>query len=196
MATAGSPRTAFNRGRSPSAISTTARAGSSHKASPIRSNSAIVGWSYGGYAALQANVVDPRLYRAAVAVAPVTDLAMLKENARIFTDGPFIEAMVGSGPHITPGSPARRAAEIRVPVLMFSGDKDANVDIAQSRAMDVALRGAHRSHELIVYPGLDHQLDDSGARADLLRRSAAFLAAALRGETPATEKSSLGVLDR
>ena len=32
---------------------------------------AAVGWSYGGYAALQANVLDPKLYKAVVAVAPV-----------------------------------------------------------------------------------------------------------------------------
>ncbi|HYJ83231.1 MAG TPA: alpha/beta fold hydrolase, partial [Allosphingosinicella sp.] len=39
----------------------------------------IFGWSYGGYAALQSNVLDPALFKAVVAVAPVTDLAQLKE---------------------------------------------------------------------------------------------------------------------
>ncbi len=146
----------------------------------------IVGWSYGGYAALQANIVEPGLYRAAIAVAPVTDLGLLKEDARYLNIAPLIEAMVGSGPHVAAGSPTRRAAEIKVPVLIFSGDKDANVDIGQSRAMDAALRSAGRPHELIVYPGLDHQLDDSSARADLLRRSAAFMAQAMGGEATTT----------
>src|SRR5206468_8309206 len=39
---------------------------------------AIVGWSYGGYAALQSAVSEPSLYKAVVAVAPVTDLGKLK----------------------------------------------------------------------------------------------------------------------
>ena len=45
------------------------------RASPIRTKLAIVGWSYGGYAALQSGGVDPDLYKAVVAIAPVTDLA-------------------------------------------------------------------------------------------------------------------------
>src|SRR3546814_16872493 len=39
---------------------------------------AIVGWSHGGYAALQSNVLDPALFHAVVAVAPVTDLGLLR----------------------------------------------------------------------------------------------------------------------
>jgi len=60
-------------------------------------------------------------------------------------------------------------------VLLFHGDEDRNVDIEQSRKMDRALTAAAVPHELVVYPGLDHALDDSTARTDLLRRSDAFL---------------------
>jgi hypothetical protein len=40
-------------------------------------------------------------------------------------------------------------------------------------------RAAGHKSELVVYPGLDHQLEDSKVRADMLRRSDAFLRAAL-----------------
>src|SRR6185295_17176577 len=42
---------------------------------------AVVGWSYGGYAALQSAVTEPGLFKAVAAVAPVTDLQMLKQEA-------------------------------------------------------------------------------------------------------------------
>lgn len=141
---------------------------------------AIVGWSYGGYAALQANVVDPDLFKAAVAIAPVTDLAMTKREARGFTNERLVEQQVGSGPLIAAGSPARHADRFKAPVMMFHGDKDLNVGVAQSRAMDGALRKAGKSTTLVVFPNLDHQLDDAAARARLLSDSDAFLRRAMK----------------
>ncbi len=140
---------------------------------------AIVGWSYGGYAALQAAITDPTLYKAVVAIAPVTDLQALKDYARRFTNYQRVVEFVGDGPLTISGSPARNATAMQAPVLMFHGDQDINVEINQSKLMDSALASAGKRHELIVYPGLDHQLDDSAVRADMLARSAAFLAAGM-----------------
>ena len=140
---------------------------------------AIVGWSYGGYAALQANVLEPGLFRAVVAVAPVTDLETARNEWQGFSNAANVRDFFGSGPHIRAGSPAQNAAAIRAPVLMFHGDRDRNVGIRQSQLMDTRLRDAGRRSELVVYPGLDHQIDDSAARADMLRRSDAFLREAL-----------------
>ncbi|WP_157073838.1 alpha/beta hydrolase family protein [Sphingomonas soli] len=137
---------------------------------------AIFGWSYGGYAALQANVVDPNLFKAVIAVAPVTDLGALKAD----TGSRIQKDYIGSGPHITEGSPARHPELFKAPVLMFHGDKDINVDLDQAKLMDRQLKKAGKSSELIVYPKLDHQLDDSAIRADLLAKSDAFLAKALK----------------
>jgi dipeptidyl aminopeptidase/acylaminoacyl peptidase len=136
---------------------------------------AIVGWSYGGYAALQANVLDPALFRAAVAIAPVTDLNLFKEDRRFWSDFAMTRDYVGSGPHIRAGSPAQNAEAIRAPVLLFHGDLDRNVGIAQSRLMRDRLQSAGRQVELVVFPGLDHQIEDSEARARMLRESDAFL---------------------
>ena len=135
-----------------------------------------VGWSYGGYAVLQANVVEPGLYKAIVAIAPVTNLELLRDKARFSGDYQLIINEVGIGDHVIQGSPARNAAAITAPVLMFQGDKDLNVDPEQARTMDAALASAHKKHQLVMYPGLDHQLADSNARADMLAKSAAWLA--------------------
>ncbi|MBA2466232.1 MAG: S9 family peptidase [Sphingomonas sp.] len=141
---------------------------------------AIVGWSYGGYAALQAAVVDPALFKAAVAIAPVTDLPMLKEESRYWSNHALAAKFIGSGPHLRDGSPALNATRINVPVLLFHGAMDRNVGIAQSRRMEARLRGAGKTVELIVYPRLDPGLQDSQARADMLRRSDQFLRTAMK----------------
>jgi dipeptidyl aminopeptidase/acylaminoacyl peptidase len=136
---------------------------------------AIVGWSYGGYAALQANVVDPALYRATIAIAPVTDLELLRTEAQRNGSFKIRDAEIGNGPHVFAGSPARHAGAFVAPVLMFHGDKDLNVEIEQSRFMASQLRGAGKKVELVEFKNLDHQLDDSAVRAQMLAKSAAFL---------------------
>jgi dipeptidyl aminopeptidase/acylaminoacyl peptidase len=140
---------------------------------------AIVGWSYGGYAALQANVLDPNLFKAAVAVAPVTDFALFKQDWIGWSIGRIKRDFVGSGAHITEGSPAQNAGRIKAPVLLFHGERDFNVRVRQSRVMADRLKDSGGKVELVVYPELDHGLVDSAARADMLRRSDAFLRAAL-----------------
>lgn len=140
---------------------------------------AIFGWSYGGYAALQASATEPGLYRATVAVAPVTDLVALKAEARKYNDR-LTQDYIGSGPEVELGSPARNAKAMRAPVLMFHGTRDVHVDIDQSRLMAKALKAAGKPHELVVYEGLQHSLVDNEARTDLLKRSAEFFAMHLK----------------
>ena len=135
---------------------------------------AIVGWSYGGYAALQGAVVDPSLYKAVVAIAPVTDLALLKEESSSLG-----REFVGSGPHVREGSPAQNAERISAPVLMFHGSLDSNVDVRESELMESRLRSAGKRVQRVVYPKLDHGLSDSQARIDMLRKSDAFLRTSL-----------------
>lgn len=140
---------------------------------------AAVGWSYGGYAALQSGVHEPGLFRAIVAIAPVTDLPALRQDSMAFTNGRNVSEYLGTGPHLVAGSPARHADRMTAPVLLFHGDQDINVDIGQSRRMHDRLTDAGRSSELIVYEGLDHQLNDSSVRAQMLERSDSFLREAL-----------------
>ena len=138
----------------------------------------ILGWSYGGYAALQAAVVEPNLFKAVVAIAPVTDLGTLLQGKKFFSNYYLSKDFIGSGPHIVAGSPARNVARITVPVLMFQGTLDANVPAAQAKLMDDKMRGAGKRSELVMFEGLDHQLDDEAARTTMLRRAGDFLIAA------------------
>lgn len=137
----------------------------------------ILGWSYGGYAALQAAVIEPDLFKSVVAIAPVTDLGTLLNKSR-FTSGFFVaKDYIGTGPHLAEGSPARNAERIKAPVLMFQGTLDANVNQQQPKLMDQRLKAAGKKSELVMFEGLDHQLDDEAARTTVLQRSADFLEA-------------------
>jgi dipeptidyl aminopeptidase/acylaminoacyl peptidase len=140
---------------------------------------AVVGWSYGGYAALQSAVVDPSVFKAVIAIAPVTDLPELKEEHRQWSDFLVVTREIGEGPYVREGSPALNASKIKVPVLLFHGELDRNVLIRQSREMNDRLASAGVPHELVTWPDLDHQLDDSAARAQMLRKSDAFLRKAM-----------------
>ena len=75
----------------------------------------IVGWSYGGYAALQSGVLAPDLFKSIVAIAPVTDLAQLKDEAMRDGSARIEGKFIGTGPHLREGSPAQNAAAIRAP---------------------------------------------------------------------------------
>jgi dipeptidyl aminopeptidase/acylaminoacyl peptidase len=136
---------------------------------------AIFGWSYGGYAALQSQVLDPDLFKAVVAVAPVTDLDRLREEFRNQSNFMVVDRFLGQGPHVEAGSPARHADRFKAPVLIFHGDADTNVAAAESRLMRDRLSGAGKQVRYVEFSGLDHQLDDTAARTRLLSESSAFL---------------------
>ncbi|WP_347271233.1 alpha/beta hydrolase family protein [Rhizorhabdus histidinilytica] len=136
---------------------------------------AAVGWSYGGYAALQSAVVDPALFKAIVAIAPVTDLPLFKEQSRWWSNYRLVSDFIGSGPQVLQGSPARNAMQIKAPVMLFHGTMDRNVNVEQTRVMDRALAAAGVPHRTVIFENRDHQIEDSAMRARMLRDSEDFL---------------------
>jgi dipeptidyl aminopeptidase/acylaminoacyl peptidase len=129
---------------------------------------AIFGWSYGGYAALQSQVADPDLFKAVVAIAPVTDFDAIRAESVHSANFKYVDAQIGHGSYIEEGSPARHADRFMVPVLLVHGDSDLNVGVGESRLMNDRLKAAGKSVRYIEFKGLDHQLDDPAARTQLL----------------------------
>ncbi len=139
----------------------------------------IFGWSYGGYAALQAGAVYPDLFKAIIAIAPVTDLGLFRRSGSGYVNDRLIRDFVGEGTHIREGSPSLRAGEIIAPVMIVHGERDVNVDVEHARLMVRRLKDANRPADYTEIPGLDHYLEDSAVRRDLLAKSDAFFAKAL-----------------
>jgi dipeptidyl aminopeptidase/acylaminoacyl peptidase len=136
---------------------------------------AIVGWSYGGYAALQSAETEPTLFKAVAAIAPVTDLAMLKSEVQDYTNAEIVDRFIGQGAHIIEGSPLRHASAIKVPVLLVHGDMDMNVHSLESEKMEAALRAAGDQVDFLRFKTLDHQLEDGAARTEMLTKIGALL---------------------
>ena len=57
---------------------------------------------------------------------------------------------------------------IKAPVLLVHGDMDWTVRVAESDKMDAALASTGHEVNFLRFKGLDHQLDDSDARIEML----------------------------
>jgi len=136
---------------------------------------AIFGWSYGGYAALRSAELNPELYKAVIAVAPVTDFGMIKTEYNLTTGSKIIRDMVGSGIEVSRGSPLKNVDDLQAPVLLVHGTADVNVPVRHSDKMNEALKSRGKPVEYLRYEGLDHQLPDSTARTEMLIKAAQLL---------------------
>lgn len=139
---------------------------------------AIVGWSFGGYAALLGAVRDSDLFRCSVSIAGVSDLSLLEAQASRFVGGEISRQQIGTNPEkLKADSPRNHADGVRIPVLMIHGDNDVQSNVEQSEAMDRALTKARKPHEFILINGADHQMSRESDRTTLLTAIERFLAA-------------------
>ncbi len=136
----------------------------------------VVGWSYGGYAALLSGVEEPDRYRCLVSIAGVTDPRTLIDDYRHFLNRKAMQKFIGRDAEVIKrGSPLKRASEISAPVLLFHGDQDVNVPIGHSKKMAKALKRAKKSVEYIEYEDVEHSIRRNGYRIDMLDRIGSFL---------------------
>jgi dipeptidyl aminopeptidase/acylaminoacyl peptidase len=143
----------------------------------------IVGWSYGGYAALAGAAFTPELYRCAASIAGVSDLpVMLRHTARDLgkesNSFAYWREHIGpaNDPEVIAKSPARSASTIRAPILLLHGTDDTRVPIAQSQIMARALEAARKQFTMVQLPGDDHDLHTSAMRIRMLTELEKFLA--------------------
>lgn len=143
----------------------------------------IVGWSYGGYAALIGVVKEPQLYRCAVSVAGVSDLSQLARDEERFYGARVasIESTGDDKAKLKAESPLLHAERIKVPVLLVHGEQDFTVQVDQSQAMAKALARNGLKNELVLIKDGEHSLLEPEMRLILYRKLTEFLAANLGG---------------
>ena len=146
---------------------------------------AIMGTSYGGYAALMGAVRRPDLYKAAISICGLGDLPEMMAWEKREDDTPgqpiyeFWTKRIGDpatmGPALEAASPRRRVAEIACPVLLVHGVDDQIVPVIQSRRMRDALRGAGKTVELIEIDRAGHADWDDAQELALMTRYIALI---------------------
>ena len=148
------------------------------------SRTCIVGWSYGGYAALAGGALTPDLYKCVVAIAGVSDLkTMLGHEKR--ENGPYSQtyaywtSVIGDpdkdSAAIEAVSPYRLAAKFKAPVLLIHGTDDLVVPDKQSELMEQALKAAGKPVTYLRIGRDDHSLVNGDSRNKALTEIAAFL---------------------
>jgi len=138
------------------------------------------GASFGGYTALIQPILNPGMYKCAIGYVGVYDLPlMLRTDRRDGVSEPtrrFFDRTLGTDlDALASVSPAQRAAELRVPVMLAHGKDDQTANFNQYKAMVTALASQGRPAELFAVPGEGHGFVNPENRAELFRRIQAFL---------------------
>jgi len=140
---------------------------------------AIVGGSYGGYAALMGAAKTPDLYQCAVSFAGVSDLPEILRDARNYVNGKYytrhIGNLYGDRSDLWDNSPQSRVDDITVPILLIHGDDDRSVNVDQSRNMERRLSRADKQVRYIEFEGGDHYLSNYQHRLTFLQETENFL---------------------
>ena len=146
----------------------------------------IAGASYGGYAALAGITLQPTVYRCAVSVAGISDLARFMEwEGRGGTDARDIDrywdrywgVSGSSDPALDAISPIKHVAAVTGPVLLIHGRDDTVVPYEQSQVMFDALHRQGKDVQLITLNHEDHQLSHGDTRLQMLQATVDFLRA-------------------
>jgi len=155
---------------------------------------AIVGGSYGGYAALAGVTLQHGIYAAAVSLAGPADLKRMLDFEQTMTGGTrnrtlrhwqrFMGAKGASDPALAAISPVKFVAAVDVPVLLIHGVDDTVVPIDQSRAFAAAMKRAGKPVDLVTLAGEDHWLSRGSTRTAMLEATGAFLARHLPAAAP------------
>ena len=128
-------------------------------------NACIVGYSYGGYAALYAGATTPELFKCVVSGGGLSDiLADIEKIRKAYSvDSESYEYWLKSmgdpktdKDKLKSVSPVYLAKQFKAPVLLVHGEYDSNVDISQSRKMRKALKKAGKAVEFLKLEDMGH----------------------------------------
>jgi dipeptidyl aminopeptidase/acylaminoacyl peptidase len=145
----------------------------------------IMGWSYGGYAALAGATLTPELYRCAIAGAGVSDLIEMLLWSKEFAGGAdgsirywrlHIGDPTADKANIEAVSPIKHVGNVKAPILLIHGELDSVVPIKQSEIIAEALKAAGKPYEFARLANENHNITFQSTRIKTLQAMESFLA--------------------
>jgi dipeptidyl-peptidase 4 len=132
----------------------------------------IWGWSYGGYMTLFSLFNAPDVFKAGVAVAPVSDWRLY--------DTIYTERYMGCPQDNVEGyknsSPVNQAGGLKSKLMLAHGTGDDNVHFANSsEVINQLIENGRYPADLMIFPGRGHPIGDPPARIQLFEGIVEFL---------------------
>ena len=146
----------------------------------------IYGGSFGGYSSLMAPIRAPDLFKCTFGYVGVYDIDMMFKRGDIpesESGQRFLRRTHGSDSNSwTENSPARRAAEVKIPVYLAAGARDVRTPPEQTELMNKALIQAGNPPEgMIIQSGEMHGFYDVKNRVNLYNEMLSFFARHIGG---------------
>jgi dienelactone hydrolase len=116
------------------------------------SRAGVFGASYGGYFAIRALLQAPEVFRAGVAVAPLSDLRQVSGSATIYFSGDAEKDKDA----LEFASNLRVAGNLKGHLLLIHGTSDVNAPVTATMQMIDAFIRAGKHYDLILVPDQDH----------------------------------------
>ncbi len=139
----------------------------------------IFGWSYGGYMSSLCLLKGGDVFRAAVAVAPVTNW---KWYDSVYTER-YMQTYKDNPEGYEQNSPTNFADKLKGNYLLVHGIADDNVHFQHTAEMANRLVSANKQFDTMIYPNRNHGIGGGNAKLHLYTKMTNFLDKKLKGET-------------
>ena len=127
---------------------------------------AIWGWSFGGFTTLMSMSMSKDVYKAGVAIAPVTDWRFYDT---VYTER-YMSVPQDNAEGYDAASPLCRAKDLSGNLLIVAGTADDNVHYTNMLRYIDALVAADKSFEMQMYTDRNHSIYGGNARPHLYKR--------------------------
>lgn len=147
---------------------------------PIDKNKlCIMGFSFGGYSAMQSSIVEPDLFKCAIASGGVFDLEMAFTKGDIPERGfgqSYLKMALGEDVEILRAfSPVHHASKLKANIMLAHGERDERVPFAQAEEMAKALDKANKPYRWFVREDEGHGFYNEQNRAAYFKEVVDFL---------------------
>ncbi len=130
----------------------------------------IWGWSYGGYMTLMALFKAPDVFKAGVAVAPVTDWRLYDA---IYTER-YMKLPEDNAEGYEAAAPINFVDDFKGKLLVMHGDADDNVHVQNTFQLAKKMIDAGKDFDLMIYPRKTHGISGPEARVFLFNKMTNF----------------------